>query len=91
MADKTDTRQVDPVEDVLGGAGPRGETAACPTGLGEADPLKPDGNAIYRGDEDASAGSGDSAAWENVPSGEKKEATQQPQNAPVQPGGGGKR
>jgi hypothetical protein len=31
-------RVVDPVEDVLGGAGRRGEVAACPTGLADTLP-----------------------------------------------------
>jgi hypothetical protein len=45
-------------------------------------PLEPDPKALHRRDQDASAGSGDSSALENVPSGEKQEAARQPQNAP---------
>jgi hypothetical protein len=39
MPDKTDIlttpEGVSPAEDVLGGAGPRGEVAGCPTGLAD--------------------------------------------------------
>ncbi len=61
-------RVINPPADVLGGEGVRGETTACPTGLAE-DPVP------------ALAG-GDSSPFENVPSGEKQAAAQQPQNAP---------
>ena len=70
-------------EEVLGGAGPRGEVAGCPTGLIDGDALlETDGNTIQGRDNDRSAGGADSSAWENAPSGEKLEAARQPQNAP---------